>query len=52
MQVESVKDVTTRESAVTYEVKLRVTCWDLEQSNEDRFTNELNGITPYPYFID
>lgn len=60
MVVEQVKDVTTRDSAISYQVTLRITCLDLAQRNEDAFGKELktsvvkaiNGIAQYPYFID
>jgi hypothetical protein len=59
MQVDSVKDVTTRESAITYQVTLRITCLDMKE-DEAQFTNKLNsavlkainGISTYPYYTE
>jgi hypothetical protein len=57
MKIEAVKDVTTRESAITYQLTLRLSVWDLKKP-ESAFMTELNhavikainGISEYAYY--
>lgn len=57
MTIEQVKNVTTSESPVTYQVTLRITCLDMDYPRSN-FAEELtssvleaiNGISAYKYY--